>query len=342
MMNRKFLLKVIIAAGALIIAALIVEISLRMMNYHPRFMEMEMFVEEKNDLLPYTLKPNYEGYQVGKYVKLDSEGNRIVTPLPVEISENIKEQNILILGDSVVFGFGLENGQTFASQLQHLSNKNNSNYIVKNIGAPGYTSWNEYEALKQYIENHNVDIVILFYVFNDVTLDNNALIVMSQDQKRRYSPLKRTLYRNIYLLSFINETTARFKDNTGVTGASENRDDKIVDQLYSTYLNQEALDYSMNAISKIKSLCDENGIELLVAIPRFHMWYYNYPEFSKDFELDLISRLNKSGVKAYVAKSHVDNLSVEEINVYTNDHHPSALAVEYIVNEIYQQIELNK
>lgn len=338
-MRRSLFTKIGITIAAVFIALLIVEILLHLTNYHPRFMEMEMFVEEDNALLPYTLKPNYEGYQVGKFVKLDNEGNRII---PSERISSISEQTILILGDSVVFGFGLQNEETIASQLQRLINRNNSKYTVKNIGAPGYTTWNEYEALKKYLNDHKVDIVVLFYVFNDVTMDNNALISMRKDQTNKFSPIKRTLYRNIYSLSLIKEIFARINSDPAMKEDSGSDNDNVVDQLYSAYLNQEALDYSMDAISKIKYLCDKNGIVLIVAIPRFHMWYYNYPEFSKDFESEVIRKLNEIGVDGYIAKSHVDNLSVDEINVYTNDHHPSALAVEYIVNEIYQQIEPNK
>lgn len=173
-------------------------------------------------------------------------------------------------------------------------------------------------------------------------MDNNATISMRKDQANKYSPIKRTLYRNIYSLFLINEIFARINSDTAIKEDSGSDNNNVVGQLYSTYMSRDTLDYSMDAISKIKSLCDKNGIELIVAIPRFHIWYYNYPVFSKDFESVIIRKLNEMGVNSYIAKSHIDNLTVDEINVYTNDHHPSALAVEYIVNEIYQQIEPNK
>lgn len=341
MTNRTSMSKILIVVLAFIVAFLIIEFALRIMDYHPRFMEMNMFVEEENELLPYKLKPNYTGYQIGKEVAIDSEGNRVIKPSPNKPSGefiNADSKTILILGDSVVFGFGLQDDKTIASQFQTLINQADSNYVVKNIAAPGYTSWNEYEALNQYLVNHEVDIVVLFYVFNDITLDNHALITMKRDQEMKYSSVKKALYKNIYLLSLIKDMGASLDSNSN-TGNKSNAQEPIVDQLYRTYLNQEALDYSIEAISKIKSLCEQNNIELIVAIPRFHMWYYNYPEFSKDFETEILSKLNNIGVSAFVAKSHIDNLSIEEINVFRNDYHPSPLAVKYLVSDIYNQIE---
>lgn len=346
-MTRKVLLRILIVAAALITSFLLVEIALRVMNYHPILMEMDMFVEKNNDLLPYSLKPNYEGNQVGKYVKIDGNGNRIIKPKIANTSDDVSEKTILILGDSVVFGFGLENDETIASQFQNLINKNDSKHVVKNISAPGYTSWNEYEALRLYLNEHEVDIVILFYVFNDITKDNNALRAMRQDQKNEYSPLKRVLYKNIYSLTLINQISSRIKsiarnkERSGRNTSNVNNVN-VVDQLYSAYLNQEALDYSMDAISKIKSLCVKNNIELIVVLPRFHIWYYNHPQFSEDFEKEIIARLNQIGINGYIAKAHVENLSVEDINVHENDFHPSALAVKYIVDEIYEKIENGK
>lgn len=339
MKSHKIVQRIFLLIAAILIAFVIAELALRMMNYHPRFMEMDMFVEQDNELLPYTLKPKYSGKQIGKNVTIDSQGYRVIKTNSGDANNqfvNADSKTILILGDSVVFGFGLEDDETIASQLQALINEKGANYFVQNIGAPGYTSWNEYEALNQYLSHNLADIVVLFYVFNDITLDNNELVNMKRDQQNKYSPIKRTLYENIYFLSFMREWVVGLYNNTGPQSDSPGA---VVEQLNNTYLNQKALDYSMEAIAKIKSVCDQNNIELLVAIPRFHMWYYSYPEFSKNFEYELLTRFNNLGVNAFIAKSHVDSLSVEGINVFRNDSHPSPQAVRYMVNDVYEQIE---
>jgi len=78
MINKTFFSKILIAAGAFLVAFFVAEFALRIMGYHPIFMQMDIFVEKDNELLPYTLKPNYTGYQVGKNVVIDSEGYRVV------------------------------------------------------------------------------------------------------------------------------------------------------------------------------------------------------------------------------------------------------------------------
>lgn len=340
MKNKTFFSKFFIVVGSLIIAILIVEIVLRIMDYHPRFMELDMFVEQENVLLPYKLRPNYEGYQIGKSVTIDSEGNRVIKTTQNKVGNQLVDEDlktILILGDSVVFGFGLADDETIASQLLKLINESDSAYTVKNIGAPGYTSWNEYEALNKYLVNNNVDIVVLFYVFNDITINNNAFVDMKKDQQANNNPFKRAFRKNIYLLSFIKEININNSTSTNSIRKTD-VDISIIDQLESTYMDQEAVNYSIEAISKIQSICEQNEAELIVAIPRFHMWYYNFPEFSDKFESHITSKLNDIGVKSYIAKSHVENLSIKEINVYRNDYHPSALAVEYLSKEIFDQI----
>jgi hypothetical protein len=177
--------------------------------------------------------------------------------------EHRDTKTIVVLGDSVVFGFGLEDDETIASQLQVLINQKGLPYSIKNIAAPGYSSWNEYEALNQYLNKNKADIVVFVFVYNDITLNNNGFSNMKRYQKTKYSPLKRFLYKNLYSLSLINRYTAsqRVHSKTEAISGSENHNDQIVKKLYGTYLNEEKVDYSMEAISKIKSLCERNNID---------------------------------------------------------------------------------
>src|SRR5688572_27380271 len=71
----------LLAAGVSLLFALVVsEVSLRALDYRPGTMDPEMFVRNDNELLPYKLRANYEGYCAGKDVKTDADGYRIVEP----------------------------------------------------------------------------------------------------------------------------------------------------------------------------------------------------------------------------------------------------------------------
>ncbi len=347
MTNRTFMSKILIVVLAFVVALIIVEIALRVMGFNPGIMDINIFVEEENELLPYKPRPNYRGYHVGKDVAIDSEGNRVVTPGPKMLNngiENPDTKTIVILGDSVVFGFGLRDDETIASQFQALINQKGLSYIVKNIAAPGYSSWNEYEALNQYLKKNKVDIVFLVYIPNDVTFNNNGLVNMKRYEKTKYSPMTSFLYKNLYSLSLIDLYKASQKDHSKVkeSPGSENQGNQVVEKLYSDYLNEEKVNYSMEAISKIESLCEKNKIQFFVAIPRFHIWHYEYPEFSNDYETMLLDRLNSVGAEAFITTSHIENLTVEEINVFRNDYHPSPIAVKYLVKDIYEQYHLRQ
>src|SRR6185503_7400324 len=100
-------------------------------------MDPEMFVKNDNPLLPYKLRANYEGYCAGKEVTIDADGSRVVQPVYEQLSAGKPDQPnrvVLLLGDSGVFGFGVSDEETIASQLQAASFKNRLNYKIRNIG----------------------------------------------------------------------------------------------------------------------------------------------------------------------------------------------------------------
>jgi len=83
---------------------------------------------------------------------------------------------VLVLGDSVAFGWGLEEQDTLSSQLQQLldSAGTGKRFQVWNAGVPGYATWQELSYLAEKSAALQPDLVILPFLFNDVDGNNEA------------------------------------------------------------------------------------------------------------------------------------------------------------------------
>jgi hypothetical protein len=100
---------------------------------------------------------------------------------------------------------------------------------------------------------------------------------------------------------------------------------------------QEELNYSMEALRQIRKICDEKGINLRVGIYR-DVAYFDNSERWLHYE-DVISRkLDQSGIKWFIAKSHTDQLTLQQARVTWNDPHPSAAAAGLIAADILMSL----
>lgn len=96
-------------------------------------------------------------------------GLRGTQPTP---AKQPNEYRVLILGDSFVFGLGVESNQTFAALLERLLAGSTSRPVkVINAGVNSFGTLQELEFLKTRGLSMTPDLVILSYYENDV-LDN--------------------------------------------------------------------------------------------------------------------------------------------------------------------------
>jgi len=326
--------KITLIIFSLLISIVVIEIILRIIDYIPTLSDPEMYIKSSNRLLPYKLKPKYEGYYHGKFIKIDKDGYRIVnskSKMSVINSRSLSK-SILLLGDSLVFGHGLSNQHTPALQLQEYLFVNELYYNVRNIGVPGYTSWNEYYAFKEFLNKYKTDLLILIYISNDISFNNNHLGIGERtypnvDNNLVHNILQVT-YRNIYSSYLIRESIK-----------------KIFSYIYKPHnenstkygIDQKALEYSMNAVGKIQEISLENNIKFSVGIYR-DIYIYKEPEYTYIYENTIKDRLDKLNINSFIIKSHTEKLSLSEARLSWNDPHPSNIAVRYIVEDIYEEI----
>ncbi len=83
---------------------------------------------------------------------------------------------IVVLGDSVAFGWGVEEEDSLVHQLQQqferLSSK--GRFEVWNAGVPGYATWQELQYLLERGSTFDPDLILIAFLFNDVDGNNEA------------------------------------------------------------------------------------------------------------------------------------------------------------------------
>lgn len=116
--------------------------------------------------LGHTLNPNYKG-EDGTVI--NSQGFR-----DGEIKKEKLGTRIVVLGDSIAFGYG-QNCETWPDRLEVLLNKDKGEFEVINTGVPNYASIQTLILLKQRLLVLSPDIVVVSIGWNDLvfaTYDN--------------------------------------------------------------------------------------------------------------------------------------------------------------------------
>jgi hypothetical protein len=131
---------------------------------------------ETDPRLGYRLRPNLDVTRQRDDApwsfRTDSQGRRRV-PQP---QDGTSENTVVIVGDSLVFGDGVDDDETVAA---HIARKG---FHVVNLGVPGYGTHQELLALRRYLEHSRADYVVTVVAAND--FDD----VLSSYQHMRHRP----------------------------------------------------------------------------------------------------------------------------------------------------------
>ena len=125
---------------------------------------------EYDDLLGWKLKPNYEGVffssEYSTSIKNNAQGMRMSNDIEIEKAK----KRIAFLGDSYVWGHGLNEEQRMSNILQDKLN----DFEVLNFGVSGYSTDHYYLLLNKTILDYNSDLVIIGFYANDLEDTGNS------------------------------------------------------------------------------------------------------------------------------------------------------------------------
>jgi len=115
------------------------------------------FYEETNDSLIFKFRPNAEGYLIGKYVKINSQGFR---DYEYSLDKPDRTYRIAVVGDSITFGWGVSLEDSYPKIIERELNKTKKVEVL-NFGFPGYVSSQELFLIKEKVLAYNPDMIIV-------------------------------------------------------------------------------------------------------------------------------------------------------------------------------------
>jgi len=112
-------------------------------------------------------QPFFEGPFKGAHIRINSHGHR---GPEVAVEKSPGERRIFLLGDSIVFGWGVAAEECLVSLLPLLAARGSDAppLSVINSGVVGYSPWQEYDVLRSEARKWNPDVVIQVFCLNDV------------------------------------------------------------------------------------------------------------------------------------------------------------------------------
>lgn len=312
--GRKIAVIVLAILVPLLVVGLLAEGVLRLFGTRSPVIDAGMLVQRQNPIWPYALRPGYRGSYGGGWVTVGGDGNRIV-PLPPGGIEDSARPRVVILGDSVAFGQGVDDEQTVAARMQ-ADPAWGKDHRAMLVAAPGYTSWNEFAALSA-ANLTGVKTVLLVYVSNDIMADNDhfklgdpkaRLYGMERDPFHKFT---RFLYDHSRLFYIITDSIKKIGP---VVRAERSESPSPAEG----EVDQKNLAYSMEAIAKIRNVCRERGINFLVAI------YSDGNELERPawvtaYDGAVSAALENLGVDYFIPRAAHDRLTARQFSTAWND-----------------------
>lgn len=265
-------------------------------------------------------------------VKINAHGLR---DEEISYAKAADEKRILVLGDSVAFGWGVSQGETFSDRMEFLLREQaGERWQVINAGVNGYNTEQEAAFLRIEGMRYSPDYVLLIYVSNDV----DPVFDPNETTWRRYPSWPPSLpeaINRLRQLSYLFQLTQLFvrmeKMDLARAAATIDTDTATTRDIRSmtTHPNWQA---SKAALLDIARQCEEAGIPFLVGL---------YSSLDGGVDPVLVAELQAEGVDAIHLQPAWRDVPENLAHVSRIDSHPSVLVHEklagYLVDVLRQR-----
>ena len=249
--------------------------------------------------------PNKKVIIMGAEILTDSNGFRIKKD-QIQQAKNIK---VLMLGDSVTFGFG--SNETFSDYL----NDQFENYRFINTGVGNTNTIMQIERFFIKLKKKNPNIIILNFFINDL-------------EKIIY--IKGKWYHNFRLYNLIKYNLKIIMIKLGL--------DRNNEKFYKdTFNDKEMLEKTLQKINELNNYSLEKKIVFFVNIIPDFRYLNNYPFL--DEEKILINFFQNKNIKYIQGIKYLKNRKSEEYWVSKNDPHPNEKGHKLISNYLGKYLE---
>lgn len=298
------LARVLLLVGlALAVFVLLGEIATRALDLVDRLngFPRSIFVASDEPGLAYRLRPGVDTQARGVHVTTNALGLRGVEVSP-QPAPGVRR--VLVLGDSVAFGYRLEQADTFPVRLEHeLEAHGGGAWEVLNAGVEGYNTANQLAYLRASLLDLAPQAIVVVFNLNDY--DHAPVIgprgVLTHDRSQRAAGGSLADVSEFYLLlRWLITTRGQAIDTPAAAGSPEPAKpafaplDRYVSQLRKQYYREpadERWQVMVDALHSIAELCRERGIRLVVAIvPDGDQIGVDGPDLTPQRRLDAVCR----------------------------------------------------
>jgi len=276
----------------------------------------------------YELRPGLPVTFMDRAVTMNPEGFRGPLYLPDKGKDTVR---ILGLGDSIMFGWGVGDGENYLSLLSgRLSDSfPQLSWEIINTAVPGYNTVMEVETLKKRGMRYDPDIVIVHYVGNDLSLPN---FIVSREN---YFSLKKSFFLELVLLHLRGD--CRMPGFRFVNAPSAARGDGFEDNprnVPEEYSDMVGLEAYRRAMRELKLLSAEHGFDVLI------LSHGTLPEFVKNIcgKSDFHCVDAGPAMKEFMRVHGISRFRGSILAISKDDHHPSALGHKIIADVVYTHI----
>jgi lysophospholipase L1-like esterase len=293
---------------------------------------VKLYYENPNGLV--LMRPNAQYYTNGDVPMLINEDGYRDALYPVERSPG--STRILVLGDSLTMGDGVEVYATYPKQLERMFREAGKNVEVLNFGVTATNTLNQLELMKAKALDYHPDLIILGFNLNDYVLWTESMfergkrttgadfeiaadgtVTVIYPQRTTMQSLKRALYRNSAVLRVV----------YGFLRPADPEEFRRRLQRVPQAKVSGAFKAMNEAIIEIARLAADNGIDFAVAIlpamtefdPREVRRFGQYPHIA--YEREVQSLLRGRGVAVFDTLPYFDDLEIRKLTVSRFDPH---------------------
>lgn len=261
---------------------------------------MNLKKDSENPLVGHEHRPNKSMELMDVMVDINSDGLRD-KEYPLAKGDKYR---IIFLGDSLTFGWGVQENETFASLIEEDLNSNQPTEVI-NFGTGNYNTEQEVNLFIDKGLKYSPDKVVLFYFINDAEL----------------TPEKSGLWFLGYshFISFYWSRINSLMNNLVPSKSFQEYYESLYEQNEQGWIN------ARKAILQLRDICKENGIEFqVVLLPELHdvnneiftNVYNNLALFLRDNNIDYLN----------LAKLFENHPNQIELWVSFDDAHPNNIA----------------
>jgi lysophospholipase L1-like esterase len=125
--------------------------------------------------LIYEFTPGAEIRQHGVTYRINEQGFRDRSFDAYEAEKTNDTYRILLIGDSVAWGWGVEQQQRYSDLLEKSFMHEGRSVQIMNMAVNGYATAQEVRVYEKYGQQYDPDLVILHYVLNDAAMEDGGL-----------------------------------------------------------------------------------------------------------------------------------------------------------------------